>query len=312
MKKGFLLVAFGIFLIFAVIAVSNPQRLYEILLASNKLLLLAGFVVSNVAILFRIAKWRALIGVPMKHLAPVQMLGIAIGNFTPGKAAEPLKAVLLKMKSGVAVSHSLASIIWERVFDVIVVIVFSIIAVFLVGIKADFLILSIFGIVLMVIAVAVGMFILLNRRYGIRLISFLMRFPVLRRLPENFPDLFYKKRISSRRLAASFALTLVSWILEGSVLYFALLALGVEIPVLTAIGIVALSIAIGFATLLPGGIGSTEIVIILLLGAMGVAPPVAAAGAIAARALTFWYNNVLGAAALTSFRNFNFSRVINA
>ena len=97
------------------------------------------------------------------------------------------------------------------------------------------------------------------------------------------------------RITASLILTAMSWLLEGVILYFSLAALGILPPdPLTLAMIFSLATVIGVASMLPGGMGSTDIVLVLLLSVFGMGSPVAVTGVLLARLISIWYVNLLG------------------
>ena len=86
----------------------------------------------------------------------------------------------------------------------------------------------------------------------------------------------------------------MAWILDGVVFYLTLTAIGVTINPIILAGIIALSVLIGVASTLPGGLGSTEAVMILLLGILGVQSTTAVAGVMISRFISFWYGTLIG------------------
>lgn len=278
----------------AVIAYSNPAALLGLLAASDYKFIFIGFFISLAAILLGVMKWRGLLkGVSFRELVPIQILGFTISNFTPGKAAEPAKAILLKAVKEVPISSSLASIIWERVMDVIVLILFSVAAISTLSLGSNF-ILAAFGVTVFVVIITISIGILYSERFGRKIFALAKKLPILRRLPDNFMNLFYRTRIEKSRLVQSFIISLVTWFILGFVLYSSLLAFGIEASPLVLSGIVALSVVIGIASSLPGGLGTTEVVMIFLLGLVGVEPTVAAAAALTFRLMTIWFVNIMG------------------
>lgn len=103
----------------------------------------------------------------------------------------------------------------------------------------------------------------------------------------------------------AYALGVAAWSLQAYGLVVILHALGVGLPPVTAIAIQPAGMLIGAASLLPGGIGTTEAAIILLLEGFEVPRGTAAIAAIATRASTLWLAIVVGllAVAILEARN---------
>lgn len=288
------MLAVSLLILLAIVIYANPVVIASHIAQSDYKFIFAGFVVAFITMLLGVLKWKVMLkGVSLVELFPVQVLGYTISNFTPGKAAEPAKAVLLKIRKGIPVSSSLASIIWERVADVVALILFSILAVTSLAVGSFFW-LSIAGIAFFVIIITVSFAVLYSRNFGMKLFRLIRKLPVLKRLPENFMDLFYKVKIGRSKLAQCFVIAFVTWAIEGVVLYCALAAFGIFINPVVLAGIVALSVVIGIASSLPGGLGTTEVVMIFLLGLVGVESSIAATAAIIFRFMTIWFVNLLG------------------
>jgi uncharacterized protein (TIRG00374 family) len=82
--------------------------------------------------------------------------------------------------------------------------------------------------------------------------------------------------------------TVIAWSAQGVVLYFFLVALGEDIALHTAVSIYCLSLLIGAASLIPGGLGATELGMSWLLTQVGISPDMALIAALFTRALTLW------------------------
>ena len=293
-KKRILLIGLSIAILIGIILYADPVLLLSILSKSDLKYVILAFIVANISMSLRVLKWRVLLkNVGFLELFPVQIFGMAASNFTPGKIAEPTKAVILKMKKGTAVSKTLPTVIWERIMDILVIIMFSLIAIpFL---TQAFLLISSISIALFLGLIITFLIILYKKNIGIRVFNFIRRFPILKRISKDFIKTFYKSKIEKKRLIGCFLLTIIPWFFEGVVLYLSFLALGINSNPLLLAGVVALSLLIGIASSLPGGLGSTEAVMVIILGIIGIESTIGIAGIMLARFLTFWYGAFAGA-----------------
>jgi len=293
-KKRILLIGLSIAILIGIILYADPVLLLSILSKSDLKYVILAFIVANISMSLRVLKWRVLLkNVGFLELFPVQIFGMAASNFTPGKIAEPTKAVILKMKKGTAVSKTLPTVIWERIMDILVIIMFSLIAIpFL---TQAFLLISSISIALFLGLIITFLIILYKKNIGIRVFNFIRRFPILKRISKDFIKTFYKSKIEKKRLIGCFLLTIIPWFFEGVVLYLSFLALGINSNQLLLAGVVALSLLIGIASSLPGGLGSTEAVMVIILGIIGIESTIGIAGIMLARFLTFWYGAFAGA-----------------
>lgn len=278
-----------------IIFISNPAELARRLSLSNPFYIVLGLAASTAANVFRVLKWGVLVNVKFLDLAPVQMLGMTLSNFTPGKVAEPAKTLLLKMKSGVDISASLPSVIWERINDIIILLLFSILAIQSISLSQNFLIVSWISMSVFLAAAIAFLIILKSKQASIKFFSFLRRMPVGNKIPNTFADAFYKSRIRKRKIFLGMAITLIAWTLEGLILYFSFISLGIKPPdVVILAGMIALSALVGVMSTLPGGLGSFEAVMLLMIAPFGITGSTAVAGILLYRFLSFWYVALLG------------------
>jgi uncharacterized protein (TIRG00374 family) len=257
--------------------------------------LAAAFGFASLAAVLRVVKWAVLVNVSVQVLAPIQMVGIAISNMTPGRIAEPLKALLLRLRTGTAVSHSLPSIVWERVFDVTVLLLLSTLTFGVLANQPDLRLASLAGMGLFGVMLAFTVAILRWRPLGERLFRLIRRLPGLHNISPQFVTTFYSMRIGKWRLVAGLLVTFGTWLAEGMVLFTVVSSLGGSIGIVLSLGLMALATTISIASALPGGLGSFELIATLLLGVMGVELGLAAAAVLLYRLLSYWYTELLGA-----------------
>ncbi|GAB4541744.1 MAG: lysylphosphatidylglycerol synthase transmembrane domain-containing protein [Anaerolineae bacterium] len=92
-----------------------------------------GWIIPGVAVYFfgvwaRTWRWDYLLRpvkrIPLRHLFPVVVIGYMGNNIFPVRAGEVIRAYLLRRREGVSISTSLATILVERVFDGLVMLMF--------------------------------------------------------------------------------------------------------------------------------------------------------------------------------------------
>jgi len=90
--------------------------------------IIPGVIVYFVAVWARTWRWhymlRPLKVVPLRHLFPVVVIGYMGNNVCPARAGEVIRAYVLRRKEEVPMSGSLATIVVERVFDGLVMLLF--------------------------------------------------------------------------------------------------------------------------------------------------------------------------------------------
>ncbi len=117
------------------------------------------------------------------------------------------------------------------------------------------------------------------------------------------PRLFARLRVAlklMRRLARPgiygpvLLVTAAGWALESYSFHLVLTRLSGDVPLAAAAVVFCLSILMGVATMLPGGVGGAELGMVGLLIAMGVAESAAVAGTAIMRVTTLWFAVLLG------------------
>jgi uncharacterized membrane protein YbhN (UPF0104 family) len=252
-------------------------------------------VLANYAL--RFLKWhfyltRLGIPLPWRPSVLVFLAGFTMA-ITPGKFGEVLKAVLVRDLTGTEVSRTASVVMAERLTDV-----------------AGFLILSAFGITALpggplltgALTGALVAAVLAFRsrhvgRLGRRLVA---DRPALARVVE--PGRLFLRAgralLAPGILAATVALSAMSWFFECVALYVILLGLNAPIGLRPATFLYAFASLAGALSMLPGGLGVAEGSLTGLLVGMGTPLASAAAATLLVRAATLWLAVGLGIATL--------------
>ena len=215
---------------------------------------------------------------------------------TPGKVGEAYRCVLLD-KRGVAFNSSLSACFFERLVDIAVVAILASALLFELGFMGVAAGLLIVGLVLGVIYVA-----RLDQTVIQHLLQKLLgnRFTRMRSQVATFIS-NCSVLLESRNLLIGGLLGLVAWVAEGVGLAIILDAFDTPLPVIAAVGIYATAMLVGAASMLPGGLGSAEAAMVILLNQSGVPLDVAAAATLICRIATLWFAILLGALAIPIF-----------
>jgi uncharacterized membrane protein YbhN (UPF0104 family) len=212
---------------------------------------------------------------------------------TPGKAGEAIRSLYLKAH-GVSYDHSLAAFFVERLMDLVAI---ALLAVFAATYFDGYgWLIALTGMMIL------GILPLVHSRALVSLLE--TRGDHLpSRLNRALGHLAKLLRTSSlllrsRSLYLGFGFGLLAWGAEGVAFYIILEALDLEISLSLATGIYAIAILAGALSFIPGGLGSTEAVMGLLLIAVGADPAVAVAATLICRIATLWFAVVIGFVAM--------------
>lgn len=209
---------------------------------------------------------------------------------TPGKVGELLR-IRYFQPMGVAPELVLSAFVYERVFDLLVVLCLAVIA------AANF---EVFPIVLVfVLLVLAGVFLLAMYPGRLQLVAGYLERRHMRRLArlgEVFARGFAHTRfwLTPLDLFVSFGAGLLAWGLTAYAFVLLLDQLGLGVPAWQAFSLYPVAMLAGAASMLPGGIGSTEAVLIVLLSGLGVNLAMGTVAAIGIRIATLWFATLLG------------------
>ncbi len=121
---------FGISAIFLVWALQglNWGDFWQTLRGANYWWIIPGVLVYFVAVLIRTWRWHYMLSpikrIPTLRLFPTVVIGYMGNNIYPARAGEVLRSYVLRRNEGVAMSSSLATVILERLFDGLVMLLF--------------------------------------------------------------------------------------------------------------------------------------------------------------------------------------------
>lgn len=244
----------------------------------------------------RAARWRLFLA-RLGHAVPASaaMLNYASGfalTTTPGKAGEAIRSLQLRRNHGVPVTDSLAAFFAERFSDVMALALLAALALSRVphGAWAAAAIAATVAIALWVAAcdarsLALGRMVgaWLPHRYAAPVTALVGQAGRLTR---------------GWALAIGLAISVGAWLAEGYALHLIAAAMGAGLDAPSAIGIYAAALLGGALFFLPGGLGSTEALMFLLLSQSGMDAATAGAATVLSRVTTLWFAVALGWIAL--------------
>lgn len=209
---------------------------------------------------------------------------------TPGKVGE-LVRIRYFQPMGVAPELVLSAFVFERVFDLLVVLCLAVIA------AANFWVFPIALVFVLLVLAAV--FLLVMYPDLLQLVAGYLERRHMRRLARIavvFARGFAHTRfwLTPLDIVVSFATGLLAWGLTATAFVLLLDQLGLGVPTLLAFSLYPVAMLAGAASMLPGGIGSTEAVLIVLLSSLGVSLAMSTVAAISIRLATLWFATLLG------------------
>ena len=245
----------------------------------------------------RFTRWQMYLAA-MGHRLPwpehvrVYLAGFALTT-TPGKVGEAMRSVFLR-PWGVGSAESLAALVSERLSDLMAIMLLTLVGLLSYPARQDVVLVGAAVVALALLVLSQGSVIRsLHQR------SQNANCAVWRWLHHLTDILLKARRCHGMRLAlTATALSMVAWGAEALAFYWVLGRLSADVPFVFAMFVYALSMLAGSLSLMPGGLGGTEAVMVSLLVWKGMLMPDAVATTVVIRLATLWFAVALGLLAL--------------
>lgn len=244
---------------------------------------------------------RPLLSVPLARLFPVVCIGYMGNNVYPARAGEVIRAYVLKKKEGVSISASLATIVVERIFDGVVMLLFVFFSLPLVPMQPWLRQVVIFSSLLFFGALAVFFVIAISPRRSQAVYNWLIERLLPARFQERalglldrFVEGLHSLR-SGRDVLMIFVTSLVIWLAETVKYWFVMHSFDFSVPFYVLMlmnGVVNLATTIPSS---PGYVGTFDAPGIAVLATYGVNYEVATAYTLVLHAALWFPITALGA-----------------
>ncbi|MEM5852885.1 MAG: lysylphosphatidylglycerol synthase transmembrane domain-containing protein [Candidatus Aenigmatarchaeota archaeon] len=322
MDFRFLSFLIGLIILLLILYFSGINEVLKIILNSNLNFIILAIVCFSFSVFSKSLRWLYLlksvnIKVPFSHTFYSFYSALFLGNLVPMKALEFLRGYFLKLKFGTSFSKTIPLVLTERVLDVFVYILFSLVTIQTITelIPSYVTTLAFIG---MLIFFLISIFVLLtlnNKKIMFILLKISTKLPFIKNFSKelkymvrNFSTGFNQLKRSKFLLLILF-FTFLIWITECLIFLFSAKAVGIELP-LTLFALPLISILLGSLTFIPGGLGSIEAILILFLSFIGTPLPKATSAVLIYRALVHFCENSIGAITISQVYSFDIVRKI--
>lgn len=312
MKKRFYFLIVSFALLAILVYMSDVNSLIDVLGKANIYLLSFGVVAWIFGNITRSLRWKYLLGklnmdISLKDTIPLFTAGMFLSNISPAKTGEPIRSLLLKRNKGYSFSKSLPSIFIERLMDLITIILISTIGIALLTAKLEQISFWFnMAVVVWLGLITLGLYVGISKQRTKKFLSkiqsifsFIPKIDKLKSEVERLSENIHRSLITykdKKTLITSFILTLISWLLEGVILIIAFYSLGLQISFVSAMTAVSIAVLIGVFTILPGALGSYEIISVTFFMAIySYSAAQLTGGVLLGRFLSFWLYAIIGA-----------------
>jgi len=210
-------------------------------------------------------------------------------SITPGKFGEVIKSYFLKRDHDHSVSKTAPIVFVERYYDLVGILVISVIGIWFVEIEKT-MVFGTMGIIIIALVISQQKKLVIAILEKFKKISFLKK-PATSLL-EMFETvhILLKPKLYSKSIGYSVA----AWLIESFAVFLIFAGFQIDLSIPVVILIFTISSIIGGLSMLPGGIGITEGGMIGLLLLQGIDYTSAISVVLLVRIVTLWFSVVIG------------------
>jgi uncharacterized protein (TIRG00374 family) len=304
----------GLIVFFAIGFVAGIGEIYRVLLEANYYFILIAIAFQCLSLVGMFFRWNIAVKycklkISNMRLFLITLSGMTFSNLLPSArmGGEPIRAYFLKKETKQSASVCFSTVIMERIFDAMtfsIVSLFVLIAIFLFwNLPIWVMILLAFALVLATSMLIVVMYVSLNAKVGMRLVSWFFR--KFKRILSRWKTALkwqkkmqrdirlysesVSKMIKKKNLwAYGFSYSLLIWTFDIFRVYFVFLALGSNVSILVVGGALVIASLAGSMPVSPGGLGFIEAAMIIVFTSAGVPLAVAGMVTIIDRLISYW------------------------
>ena len=226
----------------------------------------------------------------LKEHFMIHLSGLAL-IMTPGGLGQSVKAVYLKEKKDISYGKSISLTLSERFYDLLSIIP----VIFVMSFFVDSFEAKLSSILVSILLITI-LIIVRNKKIFNSIISKLPKIWILKNIVENSDELFeILKQLTLRKtFTSSFIIGIGSWIVVGIAFYYSFVAFNLELTFFETTIISLVPIVIGTLSLLPGGIGATEITMMGFLSRYNLDNSLSSALVLFTRITSIWFLTLIG------------------
>ncbi|MBU7018426.1 MAG: flippase-like domain-containing protein [Theionarchaea archaeon] len=314
--RPFLLLLAGIIIVIILVFTVGFKDVLDVLTQANPFILAAAVVCEAGAVFLGSLKWKTLLSafspVSMKNAIKGILIGIFFNNVTPvaRTGGEPFRAYFMEKKDGISFGDSFAAVALDRIIDSVpfmTIISISIVYfVLLLNLSTQVLIIIILALTLNVGALLLVLYFSLNleaaKKLAFSFMMFVARFSnrlekyekSINAVVEQYHKAIKTIAAGKKNLAYCVCVSFGFWFLTVLRGYLVVLALGYEVDFMVVVVIQMVGILVGAIPLLPGGLGSTDGIMMLLYYSFQFPAALAVTASLLDRFISFWIMTAVG------------------
>ena len=311
--KGILLYGLGISIIaiiFSQIGISNILNTFKHI---NIYMYIIALIMYFITIYLMSIRWRMLLNInnykaSLKNLIMLTLVGQFINNITPSMrgGSEPIRAYYLSKLENIPKSISLSTVVVERILDTIVFLTLSFLVIAYLTIDGIPYARQLFFIWIFVGIFMVFIIYIITDRYwtykiALTIAEILSKFKLMNIPPETVEkslDKFHKNleyfKTNKEKMIKPLIISYVWWLIDIGRVYVLFKSIGSSVSFIGVSTTYLISLLAGMIPTLPGGLGTSDAVMMAVYSLFNVPYSVAAAGVILDRSISYVIATILG------------------
>jgi len=217
---------------------------------------------------------------------------------TPGGSGELIKSYYLKKNFGYPLAKTFPTVIMERLLDLAGIVgILLIVGVLLDNHNIIFLMLILLSTLSLIFASGK------KKKLFNFLLSIIEKIPVLKKQASSFSESYqvFGELTSGKIMAKTLGLSFFVWMTDAIMIYFIFMGFNLNFDIIFSTFSVYSSLLLGSLTMVPAGIGVTEVSFVEILRGEGVDTAISTSLVILFRLVTIWFLTVLGFCATRYF-----------
>ena len=217
---------------------------------------------------------------------------------TPGGSGELIKSYYLKKNFGYPLAKTFPTVIMERLLDLAGIVgILLIVGVLLDNHNIIFLMLILLSTLSLIFASGK------KKKLFNFLLSIIEKIPVLKKQASSFSESYqvFGELTSGKIMAKTLGLSFFVWMTDAIMIYFIFMGFNLNFDIIFSTFSVYSSLLLGSLTMVPAGIGVTEVSFVEILRGEGVDTAISTSLVILFRIVTIWFLSVLGFCATRYF-----------
>ncbi|MBA7618948.1 hypothetical protein ES703_26280 [subsurface metagenome] len=259
--------------VIAAIFWAGPAKVWAVLSSADFRLVFAAIALAIPLALIKGIRWKILlhsydIGLTFCDSTGMYATGMVLSAVTPGRVGDLVKIVLL-IKKGCSTGKAIACNILDRLFDVTFVLLAGYVGIWYFSghFTSQLHIINIIVVIVLALFVIVALKRNFIKKLAVKLIPIQYR-PAARECWNEIISSFWKNRMS--RILLLILWTVVFWLVQFSAIYLCGLALGLDISFIYISACAAVATVFSLLPITVAGVGTRDMVFILLLGQIGI------------------------------------------